>query len=91
MNWNGLNINRQPYDSKEFKQVNIWLAGGDFGEVFSKYPRPFQKSETIIISVREVVTYCVKLQAESVLGDLSDFSETFCLTLLKQPKAPGAP
>jgi hypothetical protein len=67
------------------------IAGGDFGDEFTKYVRSFEKSGKIEINVSQRVTYCVKLQAESFLGTLSDFSDTYCLTVLRQPKAPGAP
>ena len=65
--------------------------GGDFGEQLTKYPSSFQNSSKIAINVSQRVTYCVKLQAESLLGTLSDFSDSYCLTVLKQPKAPGSP
>jgi hypothetical protein len=73
-------------DPSELKQVNIWVSGGDFGDGFTKCADSFRKSEKIKISVNQIVTYCVKLQAESILGTLSDFSNSYCLTLLKQPK-----
>lgn len=89
--WSGLNSTFEEYDSKELKQINIWIAGGDFGDEFTKFVRSFEKSGKIEINVSQRVTYCVKLQAESFLGILSDFSDTYCLTVLRQPKAPGAP
>jgi hypothetical protein len=91
INWNGKDSSFGNYSDSDLRQINIWIKGGDFGEEFTKYVRSFQKSEKIEINVSQRVTYCVKLQAESLLGILSDFSDSYCLTVLKQPTAPGAP
>ena len=91
VNWSGKDSSGVNYSESVLKQVNIWIMGGDFGEQLTKYPSSFQNSSKIAINVSQRVTYCVKLQAESLLGTLSDFSDSYCLTVLKQPKAPGSP
>lgn len=87
ISWSGLNSSLVPYDSSIFKQVNVWIKGGDFGEQYVRYASFFTKAGTIQINATQKSTYCVKLQAESKSGDFSSFSSEFCITMLKQPKA----
>ncbi len=88
INWTGKDATGQDYLPGKLKQVNVWIKGGDFGEEFKQYGTSFTKAGTIQISATQKATYCVKLQAEGTTsGLLSPFSETFCVTLLKQPKA----
>ena len=87
ISWSGLNSSLVPYDSSIFKQVNVWIKGGDFGEQYVRYASFFTKAGTIQINATQKSTYCVKLQAESKSGDFSSFSSEFCVTMLKQPKA----
>ena len=88
INWTGKDATGQDYLPGKLKQVNIWIKGGDFGEEFKQYAASFTKAGTIQINATQKATYCVKLQAEGTTpGLLSPFSETFCVTLLKQPKA----
>lgn len=85
INWSGLNSSLVPYDSSIFKQVNVWIKGGDFGEQYVRYASFFTKAGTIQINATKVSTYCVKLQAETKDGKFSPFSNEFCVTLLEQP------
>ena len=85
INWSGLNSSLVPYDSSIFKQINVWIKGGDFGEQYVRYASFFTKAGTIQINATKVSTYCVKLQAETKLGKFSPFSNEFCVTLLEQP------
>jgi hypothetical protein len=85
INWSGLNSSLAPYDSSIFKQVNVWIKGGDFGEEYVRYGSFFTKAGTIQINATKVSTYCVKLQAETKDGKFSPFSNEFCVTLLEQP------
>lgn len=87
--WNGRDLSGAVYPSSLFKQINIWIKGGDFGDEFTKYYRPFFVSDKIEINVKQRVIYCVKLQAEFIDGRLSDFSEPDCLTVLEQPSPIG--
>jgi len=88
INWTGKDATGQDYLPGKLKQVNVWIKGGDFGEEFKQYGTSFTKAGTIQISATQKATYCVKLQAEGTTsGLLSPFSEIFCVTLLKQPKA----
>jgi chitin-binding protein len=88
INWNGKDALGQDYISGKIKQVNVWIKGGDFGEEFKQYGTSFTKAGTLQINATQKATYCVKLQAEGTTsGLLSPFSEAFCVTLLKQPKA----
>jgi hypothetical protein len=89
INWNGKNSIGADYLDSVFKQVNIWIKGGDFGEEYVQYATSFTQAGTVQISATKKSTYCVKLQAESKLGPKSAFSNEFCVTLLKQPKAPS--
>ena len=89
INWNGKNSIGADYLDSVFKQVNIWIKGGDFGEEYVQYATSFTQAGTVQISATKKSTYCVKLQAESKLGPKSAFSNQFCVTLLKQPKAPS--
>lgn len=87
INWNGKDSSNLDYLESVLKQVNIWIKGGDFGEEYVQYATSFTKAGTIQINATKKSTYCVKLQAESKLGPRSGFSNEFCVTLLKQPKA----
>lgn len=87
INWNGKDSSGAEYLESIFKQVNIWIKGGDFGTEFVQYATSFAKSGLIQINATQKTTYCVKLQAESKNGDFSLFSNEFCVTMLKQPKA----
>jgi hypothetical protein len=88
INWNGKNSIGEDYLDSIFKQVNIWIKGGDFGEEYVQYATSFTQAGSVQISATKKSTYCVKLQAESKLGPRSAFSSEFCVTMLKQPKAP---
>ena len=88
INWNGKDSSNSDYLESVLKQVNIWIKGGDFGEEYVQYATSFTKAGTVQISATKKSTYCVKLQAESKLGPRSAFSNEFCVTMLKQPKAP---
>ena len=85
--WSGKNILNLEYDPISFKRVNIWIKGGDFGEEYIQLGNSFTKAGQIQITSTVKSTYCVKLQAEDNSGLVSDFSDEFCVTLLKQPKA----
>jgi hypothetical protein len=87
--WDGNANNGLPYEDGKLKQVNVWIKGGDFGEEYKQYGTSFTKAGQIQLNATQKVTYCVKLQAESGSGQLSEFSSEFCVTLLKQPKAPS--
>jgi hypothetical protein len=87
INWNGKDSSGAEYSESILKQVNIWIKGGDFGTEFVQYATSFAKSGLIQINATQKTTYCVKLQAESKNGDFSLFSNEFCVTMLKQPKA----
>ena len=87
INWNGKDSSGLEYPESILKQVNIWIKGGDFGTEFVQYATSFAKSGVIQISATQKATYCVKLQAETKNGDFSLFSNEFCVTMLKQPKA----
>lgn len=86
--WNGKNALGVPYGEGEVKQVNIWIKGGDFGEEYVRFGTSFPKAATIQINTTKSVTYCVKLQAESNSGKLSQFSSEQCVTLIAPPDAP---
>lgn len=86
INWNGKDSSGSDYLDSVLKQVNIWIKGGDFGTEFVQYGTSFTKAGTIQINATKKSTYCVKLQAESKLGKFSLFSNSFCVTMLKQPK-----
>ncbi len=89
ISWNGQDSGGNYYLSSILKQVNIWIKGGDFGDDYVRFGTFGDKAGTIQINSTKASTYCVKLQAESKIGALSSFSSEFCLTLLKQPKAPS--
>ena len=83
--WSGKDSSVADYSESILKQVNIWIKGGDFGEQYVQYAGSFTKAGTIQINATKVSNYCVKLQAESKLGNFSSFSNEFCITLLEQP------
>ena len=85
--WSGKDSAGVDYLDSILKQVNIWIKGGDFGTEYVQYATSFTKAGTIQINATKKSNYCVKLQAESKLGDFSSFSNEFCITILKQPKA----
>ncbi len=87
INWNGKDSSGEDYLESILKQVNVWIKGGDFGTEFVQYGTSFTKAGTIQINATKKATYCVKLQAESKAGKFSLFSNEFCVTMLKQPKA----
>ena len=87
INWNGKDSSGAEYLESILKQVNVWIKGGDFGTEFVQYGTSFTKAGTIQINATKKATYCVKLQAESKSGKFSLFSNEFCVTMLKQPKA----
>ena len=68
------------------KKVNVWIKGGDFGTEYKQYATSFTKAGTIQINATSKATYCVKLQAETKSGKFSLFSNSFCVTMLKEPK-----
>jgi hypothetical protein len=88
INWNGTDSSGAEYPISILKQVNVWIKGGDFGSEYKQYATSFTKSGAIQINATKKATYCVKLQAETKLGEISSFSNEFCVTLLRQPKAP---
>lgn len=85
--WNGKDSSGAEYLDSILKQVNVWIKGGDFGTEFVQYATSFTKTGSIQINATKKATYCVKLQAESKSGKFSLFSNEFCVTMLKQPKA----
>jgi len=87
ISWDGNANNGLPYGDGKLKQVNVWIQGGDFGENYIQYATPFTAPGQIQINSTTKSTYCVKLQAETFSGQKSEFSNEFCVTLLKQPKA----
>lgn len=86
ISWNGKDSNGANYSSSILKQVNVWIKGGDFGDEYKQYATSFTKAGTIQINATKKATYCVKLQAETKSGKFSLFSNSFCVTLLKEPK-----
>ena len=86
ISWNGKDSNGATYSSSILKQVNVWIKGGDFGDEYKQYATSFTKAGTIQINATKKATYCVKLQAETKSGKFSLFSNSFCVTLLKEPK-----
>ena len=87
INWDGNDASLVPYATGKLKQVNVWIKGGDFGENYIQYGTSFTNAGQIQIVATQKTTYCVKLQAESPAGKFSEFSNEFCVTVLKQPKA----
>lgn len=86
INWNGKNSDGEEYLSSILKKVNVWIKGGDYGETY-KQVHSFTAAGLHQINATQKTTYCVKLQAESKLDKFSLFSNEFCVTMLKQPKA----
>jgi hypothetical protein len=68
------------------KQVNVWIKGGTFGATYVKTAHFFTNPgvKTIVLPSGE---YYVKLQAETVLGTLSPFSNEQSAWVLKKPQA----
>ncbi len=87
INWNGKDSSGLEYPSSILKQVNVWIKGGDFGTEFKQYGTSFTKAGLIQINATKKATYCVKLQAETKLNKFSSFSSSFCVTMLREPKA----
>lgn len=67
------------------KQVNVWIRGGSFGATPVKTAHFFTSPGVKTISV-PFGEYYVKLQAETVLGTLSPFSDEQSIWVLKKPQ-----
>lgn len=87
--WTGKDATGMPYPEGKIKQVNIWIKGGDFGETYQQLGTSFSQAATIQINTTKSVVYCVKLQAESTSGQLSEFSAEQCIELIPPPDAPS--
>lgn len=83
INWDGNDLTNMPL--LNFKQVNVWIKGGSFGEAYVKAAQSFTQAGLLTIPVN-AGQYCVKLQAESMLGTLSGFSNEYCVEVYKSPK-----
>jgi len=83
INWDGNDLTNMPL--LNFKQVNVWIKGGSFGAVYVKAAQSFTQAGLLTIPVN-AGQYCVKLQAESMLGTLSGFSNEYCVEVYKSPK-----
>ena len=83
INWDGNDLTNMPL--LNFKQVNVWIKGGSFGEAYVKAAQSFTQAGLLTIPVN-AGRYCVKLQAESMLGTLSGFSNEYCVEVYKSPK-----
>lgn len=83
INWDGNDLTNMPL--LNFKQVNVWIKGGSFGAAYVKAAQSFTQSGLLTIPVN-AGQYCVKLQAESMLGTLSGFSNEYCVEVYKSPK-----
>lgn len=58
---------------QNYQQVNIWLKGGYYGDTYIKTAYFFNAAGTRTFAV-PTGTYYAKLQAQSILGELSAFS-----------------
>ena len=83
INWDGNDLTNMPL--LNFKQVNVWIKGGSFGAAYVKAAQSFTQAGLLTIPVN-AGQYCVKLQAESMLGTLSGFSNEYCVEVYKSPK-----
>ena len=83
INWSGNDVTGTPMTG--LKQVNVWIRGGAFGATSVKTAHFFTSPgiKTIPVPFGE---YYVKLQAETVLGTLSPFSDEQSVWVLKKPQ-----
>jgi hypothetical protein len=83
INWSGNDTTGTPMTG--LKQVNVWIRGGSFGATSIKTAHFFTSPgvKTIPVPFGE---YYVKLQAETILGTLSPFSDEQSIWVLKKPQ-----
>ena len=83
INWSGNDVTGTPMIG--LKQVNVWIRGGAFGATSVKTAHFFTSPgiKTIPVPFGE---YYVKLQAETILGTLSPFSDEQSIWVLKKPQ-----
>lgn len=86
ISWDGKTNILTDYPAGKFKQVNVWIKGGDFGNTYVKYASSFTKAGTLQVASPKKATYYVKLQAEAYSGQLSEFSDEFSVNVAIGPK-----